>query len=146
MPLTVTEEIDVTDDEYAASPIADGVFMGAVDGEAAQFNTEDFHKCRTPVTLTATATLDITALNNVIHVNAGSAATLTIPPVADVPWPLGARITFVRLGAGEITIGAGSGVTRRSSSNQYRLNAQYSVVTAIHIASDEWALSGDKKV
>jgi hypothetical protein len=139
-------EIDITDTDYAASRVADGVFMGAVAGEAAQFQTADFAKCRTPVTLTATATLDITALNNLIYVNAASAATITIPPVADVAWPLGARITFVRLGAGEVTIGAGSGVTRRSSSNQYRANAQYSAVQAIHMASDEWVLFGDKKV
>lgn len=143
MPITATEEIDITDTDYAAAHTADGVWMGAVSGDAAQFQTADFRKCRTPVTLTATATLTIAALNNVVIANSASTIDLTVPPVADVAWPLGARIDVWRKGAGAVEILAGSGVTRRSAGSKYKANAQYSLITLTHVESDVWAISGD---
>lgn len=144
------DQIDVTDSAYAVAAVVDGVFMGAASGTAAQFNSANFEKCRTPVTITANATLTIAALYNTVLVNSASAVTATIPPVADVPWPLGAKIRVVRMGAGEVTIGAGSGVTRRSGvasgSAPYRVAYQYSVIDLTHVATNEWVLSGERKV
>ena len=74
--------------------------------------------------------------------NNGSAQTVTVPPNSSVAIAVGSQVQVAGLGAGEITMAAGSGVTLRYTPG-LKLRAQYSSVTCIKIATDEWILVGD---
>jgi hypothetical protein len=49
----------------------------------------------------------------------------------------------MQLGAGQVTVAAGSGVTLRSAGSLVKTSAQYAVATLVKIASDEWVLLGN---
>lgn len=73
--------------------------------------------------------------------NAG-AQTYTIPTNASVAFPIGTELVVIRYGAGPLTIAnPGSPTIQTPSSRTAR--AQYSVITALKIATDEWILGGD---
>ena len=74
--------------------------------------------------------------------NNASAITLTIPPNADVPLPVKSYVNVVQMGAGQITITAGSGVTLRSR-NGLKLGGQYAMATLYKRDTDEWVVGGD---
>jgi len=77
-----------------------------------------------------------------VTMNNGSAQSVTVPPNSGVAFTVGTQIQVIGLGAGEITMVAGSGVTLRYTPG-LKLRAQYSSVTCIKIATDEWVLVGD---
>ncbi|MES2596076.1 MAG: hypothetical protein V4662_12105 [Verrucomicrobiota bacterium] len=140
-------EIDITDSAYAAAHTAEGVFLGAVNGEPGQFATADFQKCRAPISVSGAGALGITALNNMVLATFASSGNLTVPPESTVAWPDGAEIQITRLNGGAFDVGvtAGAGVTIRSESTKLKCNAQYSVITLRKIGTDTWVLSGDRK-
>jgi hypothetical protein len=72
-----------------------------------------------------------------------SASTLTVPPNSSVAFAVGDQINIMQLGAGQVTITAGSGVTIRSSGNKLKLTGQYSVATVVQIAADTWMAVGN---
>jgi len=72
----------------------------------------------------------------------GSAQTITVPPNSSVAFAVGTQVQVAGLGSGEVTMAAGSGVTLRYTPG-LKLRAQYSSVTCIKIATDEWILVGD---
>jgi hypothetical protein len=74
-----------------------------------------------------------------------SAITLTIPPNSSVAYGIGTQINIMQLGAGQVTIAAGSGVTLRSDGSKLKLNAQYAVATCCKIATDTWVVIGNLK-
>jgi hypothetical protein len=78
----------------------------------------------------------------IVTMNNASAQTLTIPPNSSVAFVIGNSFQVIGLGAGEVTMVAGSGVTLRATPG-LKLRAQYSSVTCIKIATDEWVLVGD---
>jgi len=47
------------------------------------------------------------------------------------------------LGAGQVTITAGSGVTIRSAGSKLKTNAQYAVATLVKIDTDTWVAVGN---
>lgn len=76
----------------------------------------------------------------------GSAITTTIAPFGSVAYPVGAQINFTQLGAGQVTIQGGSGVTVVSTGGTAaspKTRAQYSSATAICISQDNWLVVGD---
>ena len=73
----------------------------------------------------------------------GSAIALTIPPNSSVAYGLGTQINIMQLGAGQVTITAGAGVTLRSAGNKLKTNAQYAVATCAKIATDTWVVVGN---
>ena len=76
----------------------------------------------------------------------GSAITTTIAPFASVAYPVGAQINFTQLGAGQVTIQGGSGVTVVSTgvtAANPKTRVQYSTLTAICISQDNWLVVGD---
>ena len=77
-----------------------------------------------------------------VTMNNGSAQTVTVPPNSGVALAVGTQIQVIGLGAGEITMAPGSGVTLRYTPG-LKLRAQYSSCTCIKIATDEWVLVGD---
>ena len=76
--------------------------------------------------------------------NAASIA-LTIVPNSSVAFGIGTQINVMQLGAGTVTITAGSGVTLRSDGSKLKTNAQYAVATCLKIASDTWVVVGNLK-
>ena len=73
----------------------------------------------------------------------GSAIALTIPPNSSVAYGIGTQINIMQLGAGQVTITAGAGVTLRSSGSKLKTKDQYSVATCAKIASDTWVVVGN---
>lgn len=79
----------------------------------------------------------------VVLINSSSANILYIPHNANTSLPVGTQVTIVQKGAGQTTIaGLDPAVTLRSNTT-LKLRSQYSVVTVLKIATDEWLVFGD---
>jgi hypothetical protein len=78
-----------------------------------------------------------------VTLNNGSAITLTIPPNSTAAFPTGTEITLTQLGAGQVTIAAGSGVTLYAADSELKTRVQYSSAVLTKIASDTWIVAGD---
>ena len=78
-----------------------------------------------------------------ITLDNGSAIAFTVPPNGTVAFGIGTQINIMQLGAGQVTITAGAGVTLRSAGTKVKTNGQYSVATCVKIASDTWVLVGN---
>jgi len=72
-----------------------------------------------------------------------SAITFTIPPNSSVAFGIGTQINIMQLGAGQVTITAGAGVTLRSQGSKLKTSAQYAVATCCKIATDTWVVIGN---
>jgi len=72
-----------------------------------------------------------------------SAIALTIPPNSSVAYGIGTQINIMQLGAGQVTITAGAGVTLRSAGSKLKTSAQYAVATCCKIATDTWVVIGN---
>ena len=75
-----------------------------------------------------------------------SAIAVTIPPNSSVAYPVGAQINMAQLGAGQVTVSGGSGVTIVSTgatATAPKARAQYSTLTAVQTATDNWLVIGD---
>jgi hypothetical protein len=80
--------------------------------------------------------------SKLVTLSNASAITLTIPPNSSVAYPVGTKIDIAQLGAGQVTVAQGSGVTVNSTPT-LKLRAQYSAATCIKTATDTWLLVGD---
>jgi hypothetical protein len=90
-----------------------------------------------------TYTLVLTDAHKLVTQSNASAITTTIPPNGDVAFEIGDQVNLLQLGAGQVTVAAGSGVTIRSEGAKLKLKGQYAAATCIKIASDEWVLVGN---
>lgn len=75
-----------------------------------------------------------------------SAIAVTIPPNSSVAYPVGAQINMAQLGAGQVTVSGGVGVTVVSTgatASAPKARAQYSTLTAVQTATDNWLIMGD---
>ena len=72
----------------------------------------------------------------------GSAITLTIPANSSVAYPVGTKIDFAQLGAGQVTVAGAGGVTVNATPT-LKLRDQYSGASCIKTATDTWLLVGD---
>lgn len=94
-------------------------------------------------TQTDSYTLTMSDIKKLINMNKGSACDLTIPPNADVAFPIGTEISFYQGGAGQVTVVPGSGVTVNSASSYTKTAAQYAPGCLIKVATNTWLLSGN---
>ena len=78
----------------------------------------------------------------VVTLNNANGITLTIPPNSSVAFAVGTSIDIIQLGAGQVTVAGGSGVTVNSTPT-LKLRAQYSVGSCLKIATDTWVFMGD---
>ena len=90
-----------------------------------------------------TYTLLLADHGKLVTLNNGSAITLTIPPNSTAAFPTGTEITLTQLGAGQVTIAAGSGVTAYAADAELKTRVQYSSAVLTKIASDTWLIAGD---
>jgi len=91
---------------------------------------------------TASYTAVFADRGTLIEMNVATANTFTVPPHSSVAFPTDATLTVSQMGAGQVTITAGAGVTIRTPSS-LTTRAQYSTVSVRQRAQDEWVLSGD---
>lgn len=80
---------------------------------------------------------DLVTLDN------ASAITFTVPPNSSVAFGIGTQINIMQLGAGQVTIAAGAGVTLQSAGSKLKTSAQYAVATCCKIATDTWVVVGN---
>ena len=73
----------------------------------------------------------------------GSGIAFTIPPNGTVAFGIGTQLNIMQLGAGQVTITPGAGVTIRSAGSKLKTSAQYAVATCVKIASDTWVAVGN---
>ena len=90
-----------------------------------------------------TYTLALTDAHDLVTLTNASAITLTVPPSSSVAFVTGDQVNIVQLGAGQVTVAPGSGVTIRSESSKLKLKGQYAAATLVKINTDEWVLLGN---
>ncbi len=90
----------------------------------------------------ASYTTVLTDDGKLITVSNASANTLTIPPNSSVAYGIGTQINIAQLGAGQVTITAGSGVTLNSAGAKLKLSAQYAVATCVKTDTNTWFVCG----
>lgn len=71
----------------------------------------------------------------------GSASTFTVPPNSSVAFPTGTYIEVAQLGAGQVTLTPGAGVTINGTPG-LKVAAQYGVVAVLKTATDTWLAMG----
>lgn len=86
-----------------------------------------------------TYTVVSTDVNKLVTLNNASAITVTIP---NGVFSVGQQINFLQLGAGQVTF-QGDGTSTILSNPGVKTRAQYSITTAICIASNTFLLTGD---
>jgi len=97
-----------------------------------------------PNVQTGNYTLALNDEQALIAVNAGTAATVTIPPNSTVPFPQGSRIFIAQAGTGQVTVAGGAGVTLRTPPGRAATTrGQFSIVEVRQAATNTWYLGGD---
>jgi hypothetical protein len=90
-----------------------------------------------------TYTLVLTDSAKFVTLSNASVITATIPPNSSVAFPIGSQVNLMQLGAGQVTVAAGAGVTLRSAGTLVKTSAQYAVATLLKIDTDTWVLVGN---
>jgi hypothetical protein len=80
--------------------------------------------------------------SKLVTLSNGSAVTVTIPLNSSVAYPVGTKIDFAQIGAGQVTIAGDEGVTVNATPS-LSFRAQYSAATCIKTGTDTWLLVGD---
>ena len=87
-------------------------------------------------------TLALTDQGGLVTMANGSASVLTIPPNASVAFATGTVIVVAQLGAGQVTVTAGVGVTVNATPGA-KLRTQFSGATLIKTDTNTWLAIGD---
>jgi hypothetical protein len=90
-----------------------------------------------------TYTLVLADAHKLVTQSNASGVTTTVPPNSSVAFEIGDQVNLLQLGAGQVTVAAGSGVTIRSQGSKLKLNGQYATATLVKIGTDEWVLLGN---
>lgn len=126
----LTMNAGATAPEWAAAASQFDAIAGRIRGHNAQTGT--------------TYTFVLGDAGDLVTGNNAAAQTFTVPPNASVAFPVSTTvINLGQLGAGQISIAAGAGVTIRSSGSKLKLTGQYSAASLVKIGTNEWFLFGD---
>ena len=90
-----------------------------------------------------TYTLVLTDAQKLVTLSNAASITATIPPNSSVAFTIGDQVNLMQLGAGQVTVAAGAGVTVSSQGTKLKLNGQYATATAVKVATDSWVLIGN---
>jgi hypothetical protein len=71
-----------------------------------------------------------------------ASVTVTVPPSSSVAFPIGTQIDLAALGAGQVTLAQGAGVTINSEDGKKKLTKRYSGGTLVQTGTDVWLLVG----
>lgn len=91
---------------------------------------------------TATVSLALGDENKTILLSSASAQTVNLPNDATVAFAVGTQISFVQMGAGQVTFAAPSG-TLNSDTSKTKILVRYGAATAIKTSSNTWTLIGN---
>lgn len=94
---------------------------------------------------TVSGTSDTLAIGDffgIVECTSASATSVTVPANASVAFPVGTLIDIVQIGAGQVTVVAGGGVTIVTPGSLV-LRAQYSTVQLRKRSTNAWILAGD---
>lgn len=91
---------------------------------------------------TASMSLGLTNLNNVVEMQAAGPTTVTVPPNSTVNWPAGSLIEVGNAGGGLVTIAPGAGVTLYSEGGRLKLSAQFASARLRNLGWNEWWVTG----
>jgi hypothetical protein len=80
--------------------------------------------------------------NNLVNMTMAVSGTVTVPPNSSVAFPIGAVLTVVQAGIGQITFVQGAGVTINTPAS-LATRTQFSTISVIQTATDVWLASGD---
>lgn len=118
--------------------------VGTTSGTVAAGDDSRFNGANNINTQTGTTyTLVLGDAGGVVEGNNAASQTHTIPPNSSVAFALKTMIQFTQIGAGQMTIAAGSGVTLRSAGGLVKTRVQYSGVAIYKRGTNEWVLTGD---
>jgi hypothetical protein len=92
---------------------------------------------------TASYTLALTDLNQLVEINNASANTLTVPLFSSIAFVIGSKIDIVQYGAGQTTITPISGVTINSYGGALKIAGRYGACTLVKIGTNEWYCFGN---
>jgi hypothetical protein len=81
--------------------------------------------------------------NKRVSMNNPAPNTVTIPPNATTPFPVGSVVLFEQRGTGTTTIAIGGTDTLDSAGALYDLNGQYAVAAAEKTSANRWVLYGN---
>lgn len=87
-------------------------------------------------------TAALTDAGQLVTMSSASASTFTVPANSVVAFPVGAVLSVIQAGAGQITLTPANGVTINTPSS-LTTRAQYSTVSAIQTAVNTWNAGGD---
>lgn len=120
--------------------------LNYVDGVTSAIQDQLDDKAPAELTLNAqsgtTYTLVLADASKYVRLNNAAAITMTVPPNSSVAFPTGTQIVLRQVGAGQVTVAAGAGVTVNTSQT-LKLRAQHSTASLIKVGTDEWDLAGD---
>ena len=69
-----------------------------------------------------------------------------MPQDSDATIPIGTYVDLYQLGAGQVTVVAGSGATLRKNAATAKLNGQYAAAFVQKISANTWRLGGELAV
>ena len=92
-----------------------------------------------------TYTTVLTDDGKLITCSNASAISVTIPPNSSVAYGIGTQLNFAQLGAGQVTLVAGAGVTLNSAGTKLKLKEQYAVATCVKTDTNTWFVVGNLK-
>jgi hypothetical protein len=90
-----------------------------------------------------TYTLVLADSGKIIEMQNSSPSTVTIPLFSSVAFPVGTEIQVLQFGSGQVTIAGISGVTTRSKSSQLKIGNQFTGVTLVNRATNDWYVIGN---
>lgn len=90
-----------------------------------------------------TYTLVAGDVGKLVTLSNASAITLTVPQDSDATIAVGKYVDLMQLGAGQVTVVAGTGATLYTGGATAKARAQYSSLGVQKIATNTWRLFGD---
>jgi len=136
--LTAIAALTTTSYGRALLALADAAALGAAVGTEVFKQTQTINaQTGTTYTLVAGDAGKMVSLSNV------SAITLTLPQDSDATIAIGTYIDLYQLGAGQVTVAAGTGATLRVSGLTAKARAQYSRLAVQKVSANTWSLMGD---
>lgn len=134
---TNAEAITGTDAARAVTPAADAAALVLALAAYALIAQAVNAQTGTTYTLVAGDAGRLVTLSNV------SAITLTLPQDSDATIAVGTYVDLMQLGAGQVTVAAGTGATLRTSGLTAKARAQYSRLGVQKVSANTWSLFGD---
>lgn len=136
--LTAIAALSTTSFGRAVLALADAAALGAYVGTAVYGQVQTINpQVGTAYTLVAADAGKMVTLSNAAPI------TLTLPQDSDATIAIGTYVDLFQLGAGQVTVAAGSGATLRNPFATAKARVQYSSLGVQKILANTWRLFGD---